>query len=423
LLADINGDGIPDLLVVNSSSDDIEVSLGLPGGAFTGPVLYPVGKGPVSLVAGDFRGDGHVDLAVVNRGSNDVSVLLGRGDGTFEPQARYPVGVAPIGIWTGDFGGDGRLDLAVFNQNSIDVTFPLGNGDGTFTDRGQRGLSLKAQLLLVALGKFVATSGSLVSPYPGAVPLIPVLTSQGMSDGPSGSTRTGLDVPLPAFLNIALLNPAPMPVFIPHLLPGRSNIVPPMDRGLGAESADPSGLNRFLLDLKGVRDRPLTPSEAPGPALEPEGATSQPSGTSRSAGAPSWANTLPTIAPSSTGQREGRPGEALLAFEWLGHRGQGVEGQRLEHEMRLGAVAPEEAREEDNPLLGAAADEPFIGPQSQAEQPDRGTVGSEEAAALMAGLYLAGVVNDRWHGRCGTGGRSARLLPWLEDVSGGEPRP
>ena len=47
------------------------------------PVSYPVGKGPVAIESGDFNNDGKPDLVVLNSISNDASVLLGNGDGTF----------------------------------------------------------------------------------------------------------------------------------------------------------------------------------------------------------------------------------------------------------------------------------------------------------------------------------------------------
>jgi len=71
---------------------------------------------------GDFNGDGIPDLAVVNRGANDLSILLGNGDGSFQAAKDFGAGDSPIGAAVGDFNGDGALDLAVVNLFSDDVS-------------------------------------------------------------------------------------------------------------------------------------------------------------------------------------------------------------------------------------------------------------------------------------------------------------
>jgi hypothetical protein len=135
VVGDFTGDGHLDLAVADQGSNDVAVLLGVGDGSFRAPMFYPVGKGPHALVAGDFTGDGHLDLAVANDVSNDVSVLLGRGDGTFQNQVRYPVGDAPLSLVAGDFAGDGTLDLATANNISNDLSVLRGVGDGTFRNQ------------------------------------------------------------------------------------------------------------------------------------------------------------------------------------------------------------------------------------------------------------------------------------------------
>src|SRR5258708_1569130 len=84
-------------------------------------------------VTADLDGDGIVDLAIVNRGSRDVSVLLGLGDGAFGNEMRFPVGIAdPDTLVVGDFSGNGHLDLAGISLESHEVFVLRGKGDGTF---------------------------------------------------------------------------------------------------------------------------------------------------------------------------------------------------------------------------------------------------------------------------------------------------
>ena len=132
-VGDFNGDGQPDVAVINSGANGVNVFLN-GGGCLS--VVYAIpatGLGPSSIAAADFNGDGKLDLAVANSGSNNVTILLGNGDGTFTAAVSPATGMAPNSLAVGDFNGDGVPDLAVANAGSSNVTILLGNGDGTFT--------------------------------------------------------------------------------------------------------------------------------------------------------------------------------------------------------------------------------------------------------------------------------------------------
>ncbi len=87
-MADVNGDGQPDLVVANSGSNNVSVLLGNGNGTFQSAVNYATGSEPSAVAVADVNGDGHPDLVVTNFGSNTVSVLLNNGSGTFQASRR-----------------------------------------------------------------------------------------------------------------------------------------------------------------------------------------------------------------------------------------------------------------------------------------------------------------------------------------------
>ena len=137
---DFNADGDQDFVVTNFTDNTFSVFLGNGDGTFrqaTGsPFALPSGvAGPIAIVATDFNGDGKPDLAIVNQTTNNVSILLGNGDGTFKQATNSPIaaGKSPVAIAAGDVNGDSHPDIAVVNQADSSVSVLLGNGDGTFS--------------------------------------------------------------------------------------------------------------------------------------------------------------------------------------------------------------------------------------------------------------------------------------------------
>ncbi len=110
------------------------VSLPCLGQSFT-TKNYPVGSGPAQLIVADFNGDHIPDLAAVNTESNTVSVLINNGDGTFRPQLEFATGPSPVGLAAVDWNKDGKMDLIVANSGgdaAHSVSILIGNGDGSF---------------------------------------------------------------------------------------------------------------------------------------------------------------------------------------------------------------------------------------------------------------------------------------------------
>ena len=161
-VADLNGDGKPDLVVADGSTSRclscgvsvVGVLLGNGNGTFKPVVTYALfaaGGLPMSLAVADVNGDGKPDLVVTNDcypascSSSPISVLLGRGDGTFKVPVIYDSGgFGAISVAVADVNGDGKPDLVVANDNLFSSYYCgstcargqaavlLGNGDGTF---------------------------------------------------------------------------------------------------------------------------------------------------------------------------------------------------------------------------------------------------------------------------------------------------
>ncbi len=126
-VADVNGDGKPDLLATNFDSGSVGVLLGNGDGTFQTAVTYG-GCGPYcsSVTAADVNGDGSLDLVAAT--STGVVLMLGNEDGTFQPPVNYPSGGSYLGsIVAVDVNGDGKADVVVANTTSSTVGVLLNN--------------------------------------------------------------------------------------------------------------------------------------------------------------------------------------------------------------------------------------------------------------------------------------------------------
>lgn len=117
-VADVNADGKLDLLIANSQSASVGVLLGNGDGSFQKPVTYDSGGNSASSVAAaDVNGDGILDIVLADGSSNTTAVLLGNGDGTFQTAVTYGSGGFNANYAAvADLNGDGKPDLVVVNE-------------------------------------------------------------------------------------------------------------------------------------------------------------------------------------------------------------------------------------------------------------------------------------------------------------------
>ncbi|HEX7839816.1 MAG TPA: VCBS repeat-containing protein [Kofleriaceae bacterium] len=130
-VADVDRDGMPDLVVGTIDDSTVSVLRGIGGGRFQPRASYAIRSGPgaISAVVDDVDHDGKPDLIVISGG---VSVLLGNGDGTFQSKIDSAAGGPALEGATGDVDRDGKLDLVVTYGDGDHVGVLLGHGDGTF---------------------------------------------------------------------------------------------------------------------------------------------------------------------------------------------------------------------------------------------------------------------------------------------------
>jgi hypothetical protein len=122
VVADVNGDGISDLVIPLSDVSEVAVLLGNGNGTFQSPKFSPY-DGSGNIVVGDFTGDHKADLATPER------LYSGSGDGFFHFHSLLPKsGNFVLG---GNFNKDGSRDLVVIGFT--DLWTLLGNGHGDFT--------------------------------------------------------------------------------------------------------------------------------------------------------------------------------------------------------------------------------------------------------------------------------------------------
>lgn len=111
VLADMNRDGVSDLLMPLASSS-WALYLGGPGLGSSPPSLVPEGGHASEIEVGDWNRDGLPDVALLSAPDSRLTLLDGNGQGGFT-NARATVLAAPWDLSVGDWDHDGWTDFAV----------------------------------------------------------------------------------------------------------------------------------------------------------------------------------------------------------------------------------------------------------------------------------------------------------------------
>lgn len=127
-LSDMDGDGKPELVVANYGSNSVSIlrnnitSGNIISSSFAAAVNIAAGDHPNMAIAGDMNEDGMLDIEVANSFSDNVSILINVSSLNFLAAINFSVGSGPSALVMSDMDGDGKPDLVISNQSSSTVS-------------------------------------------------------------------------------------------------------------------------------------------------------------------------------------------------------------------------------------------------------------------------------------------------------------
>lgn len=131
-LADMNGDDVMDLLVLDFELNRLSVSLASAPGVYGAPVHYTTSSSPIRMVVADLTMNGHADVVVSHFNNDVVHLYEGVGGGALNPLPRtFTLGGFGNQIAAEDMNGSGFPDLIAIAQvqNRLNISFNDGAGN------------------------------------------------------------------------------------------------------------------------------------------------------------------------------------------------------------------------------------------------------------------------------------------------------
>ncbi len=127
VLSDIDADGKLDIIVTNNNSNTISVfkntsTSGTP--SFASQVAFATGSYPFGIDEGDIDGDGRPDIVVANSSSNSISIFRNAGltgsinGSSFASRVDYSSNTYPFELRISELNGDAKPEIVVANNSS-----------------------------------------------------------------------------------------------------------------------------------------------------------------------------------------------------------------------------------------------------------------------------------------------------------------
>jgi VCBS repeat protein/FG-GAP repeat protein/Big-like domain-containing protein len=145
-VADLNDDGLPDIVTANYAAGTVSVLLGSKStpGTFAAAMDVAANQGSRAVVSADFDRDGRLDLATANQSVAAATVLVNQ---TIFKTAAFSFTKRSLGTpsnssgssdaaRTADFNRDGKLDVATLSSSSFNAVDVILNGGSTQTLKG-----------------------------------------------------------------------------------------------------------------------------------------------------------------------------------------------------------------------------------------------------------------------------------------------
>ena len=136
-LADLDGDGLTDMVVPQEGESAMALLSAQPDGQLGAPQYVPLGVKVREATPADFDRDGNLDVAVIDFIQHVVRVLHGDGDGGLQLAASFAAGTNPGRLRAAHVDDDGLIDLVGMDQGpsgapAHSLLALLGDGDGGF---------------------------------------------------------------------------------------------------------------------------------------------------------------------------------------------------------------------------------------------------------------------------------------------------